>query len=262
MNRRSCCLVPFVCLALSIGCFVSASAQTLDTIRLSSGNWQPMLTENGPHHGFVSHIITEAFALGGVEVEYNYFSWAQAYVLAKKGEFDGSAAWWDRPERREDFFFSDPIAPTTVVFFHSKSLMFNWRTFADLKGLTVGATEGYNYGKEFNEAKETGIINVNISPSDESNLRNLLEGKIDLFPGDLMVTYAQIRDTFSPEESERLTHNPKAIFEEPLFLILSRKVLDNKQMRDRFNEGLTMLKGSGRYDQIITDGLAGKYDIK
>ena len=72
----------------------------------------------------------------------------------------------------------------------------------------------------------------------------------------------RLRDTFTAEEAELLTHNPKAIFEEPLFLILSKKVPGNEQVRDRFNKGLRMLKESGRYDQMIADGLAGKYDAK
>jgi len=33
-------------------------------------------------------------------------------------------------------------------------------------------------------------------------------------------------------------------------------------MCDRYDEGFKMLKGSGRYDHIIADGLAGKYDAK
>jgi len=259
MNRRSLVFVLSVLLT-SIGSSQGTCAQTHDTIQLTSGNWQPMMSENGPHHGFVSHIITEAFALRGVEVEYIYFSWAEAIGLAKEGEYVGSAAWWDRPERHIDFLFSDPIAPSKVVFFFSNGLDFDWSAFEDLAGLTVGATEGYNYGKEFNEAKRKGIINVEIAPSDEINLNKLLEEKIDVFPGDLMVTHAQIRDTFTAEEAEQFTYNPKPVFEEPLFLILSKKIPDNERLLKRFNEGLAMLKESGRYDKIIADGVAGEYD--
>lgn len=262
MNRRNFSFVLSALLALSIGCSAGALAQARDTIRITSFTWQPMFSENGPHHGFVPHIVAEAFALVGVEVEYGFFPWQESFDLAKDGEWDGSAAWWDRPDRHKDFLFSDPVAPTQVVFFHSKSSALDWRTYEDLKGLTVGATEGYDYGKQFNEAKEAGIIKVEITPDDETNLKKLLEGQIDVFPGDLMVTYAQIRDTFTPEEAEQFTHSPKSVFEEPLFLILSRKVPDNEQMLKRFNEGLAMLKKSGRYDEIIADGVAGKYDTK
>ncbi len=55
------------------------------------------------------------------------------------------------------------------------------------------------------------------------------------------------------------THHPKAINEDPMYLLLSKKVAGNEAMRDLFNEGLLQLKAGGRYDQIIADALAGKY---
>ena len=89
------------------------------------------------------------------------------------------------------------------------------------------------------------------------------EGRpLDVFPGDVMVTYEQIRKTFSDEEAAHFTHHPKPIAERPVYLILSKKIPGNEQMRDLFNEGLNMLKDSGKWEQIIADGLAGKYDAK
>ena len=74
-----------------------------------------------------------------------------------------------------------------------------------------------------------------------------------------MVTYAQIRDIFSEEQAALFTHHQKPINDQPMYLMLSKKVPGNEEMRDRFNEGLRQLKESGRYDQIIADALAGEY---
>ncbi len=71
MRRILTCLVASCFLIL--GCGVAA-AQTSKTIRLTNG-WQPYLSKDVPHHGFASHIVTEAFALVGVEVEYGFFPW-------------------------------------------------------------------------------------------------------------------------------------------------------------------------------------------
>ena len=71
-----------IALALSLG--AGAFAQTLDTIRLTNGDWQPFYSKDAPHHGFVSHIITEAFALVGVETEYGFFPWARQ--TGKRGD--------------------------------------------------------------------------------------------------------------------------------------------------------------------------------
>ncbi len=86
-----------------------------------------------------------------------------------------------------------------------------------------------------------------------------MKGRIDVFPGEVMVTYEQIRDTFSEQEAALFTHHAKPIVDKPLFVLLNKDVPGNEHMRDLFNEGLKQLKESGRYDQIIVDALAGKY---
>ena len=75
------------------------------------------------------------------------------------------------------------------------------------------------------------------------------------------MTYEQIRDTFSEEEAALFTHHPKPISKAPVHVILSKKVPESEQMRDLFDEGLRRLKESGKYDEIMADGLGGKYAI-
>ncbi len=256
MRRILTCLVASWILIL--GCGVAA-AQTSKTIRLTNGEWQPYLSKDTPHYGFASHIVTEAFALVGIEVEYGFFPWKRSFKIAKEGTWDGSVVWVDSDERREHFLYSDAVVPSTYRFFHLKSTDFDWNSYEDLKDLRIGGTLEYSYGKSFDAAEEAGVIRTHRAPNDETNLKKLLKGRIEVFPGEVMVTYAQIRDTFSEEDAALFTHHPKAINEDPLYLLLSKKVAGNEAMRDLFNEGLKRLKESGRYDQIIAGALAGKY---
>ena len=235
------------------------AAQASEKVRLTNGEWQPFLSKDIPHQGFASHIITEAFALVGVEVEYGFFPWARSMKLAKEGTWDGSAVWGDSEERREGFYFSDPVVPSTWVFFHLADRDFDWSSYEDLKDLKVGGTVEYFYSEDFEAAEKAGVFNAFRGRSDEVGLQNLLKSRIDVFPGDLMVTYAQIRDTFPSDQAARFTHHHKRIIEKPLYLFFSKKVPGNEQMRDRFNDGLKQLKESGRYDQIFADATAGKY---
>jgi polar amino acid transport system substrate-binding protein len=167
--------------------------------------------------------------------------------------------WLESDERREVFFYSDAVVQNWTGFFHLKDSGFDWDSYEDLTDVKIGATLGYNYGKEFGAAEAAGIIKTRRVSSDETNLKKLLKGRIDVFPGEVMVTYAQIWDTFSPEDAALFTHHPKAIHESSMHLLLSKKVAESEAMRDLFNDGLRQLKASGRYDQIIADGLAGKY---
>ncbi len=251
-----------VAVALSIALFLgggSAYAQAQDTVRLTTGKWQPFTSKSAPDYGFASHIVTEAFALVGVEVEYGFFPWKRAMKLARDGKWDGSIVWYDTEERRADFFYSDAIAPATNSFFHLKSYQFDWGLFEDLEDLRIGGTSEYSYGTAFDAAEQAGIFRTHRAISDEVGLTNLLKGRIDVFPGELVVTYEQIRDTFSKEDAALFTHHPKHISKTPLYLLLSKEVPENDEMRDRFNEGLKRLKESGKYDEIIADGIGGKY---
>ncbi len=128
-----------------------------------------------------------------------------------------------------------------------------------MRGIRIGGTSEYAESKEFDAAEKAGIIKTNRAPSDEIGLKKLLRGRIEAFPGEVMVTYAQIRDTFSQENAALFTHHPKAINEDTMYLLLGKKVAGNEAMRDLFNEGLKRFKESGQYDQIIADALAGKY---
>ena len=249
-------------ITLSIALFLgggSAFAQAQDTIRLTTGKWQPFTSKSAPHYGFASHIITEAFALVDVEVKYGFFPWKRAMKLAREGKWDGSAIWYDTEERRADFFYTDPIATATNSFFHLKSYQFDWDEFEDLEDVRVGGTSEYSYGAEFDAAEQAGVFRTYRAISDEVGLTNLLKGRIDVFPGELLVTYEQIRDTFSKEDTTLFTHHPKAISRLPLYLLLSKKVPGNEKIRILFNEGLRQLKEGGKYDEIIADGLGGKY---
>ena len=234
-------------------------AYAAETVRITNGEWQPFLSEHAPHYGFASHIVTEAFALVGVEVEYGFFPWKRSMELAKNGRWDGTAVWSETEERKEDFYYTDAVAHQRLYLFHLKSLPFDWNTLEDLRGTKIGGTVEYSYGEEFDAAEEAGVIFIDRASKDEQGLRKLLKGRVEVFAGEIMVTYEQARDVFSEEEAASITHNITPIDERPMFLLLSKAVDGNERLRDLFNQGLKRLKDSGRYDQIIADGIAGKY---
>ncbi len=249
----------FVLVALTLFGGGDIGARAAETIRITNGEWQPFLSKDVPHHGFASHIVTEAFKLVGVEVEYGFFPWSRAMKLAREGTWDGTAVWGTNEERRQQFHFTNAVVPTTYVFFHLKTTAFDWDDYDDLGDLKVGGTVAYSYSEAFEAAEAAGVFRTIRGRSDEVGLKNLLKGRIDVFPGEVMVTYEQIRDTFTEQEAALFTHHAKPIVDKPLFVLLNKDVPGNEHMRDLFNEGLKQLKEIGRYDQIIADALAGKY---
>ena len=111
-----------LCLAIAM----TQAASAGETIRITNGEWTPYLSEHLPHYGVSSHIVTEAFALVDVEVEYGFFPWQRSFKLAKSGEkWDGSAVWYYSEERARHFHYSDAVNQVEMAFFHLKDASFD-----------------------------------------------------------------------------------------------------------------------------------------
>ena len=241
--------------------FGAAAALAGTSIRITNGEWEPYLSQYSHEYGFASHVISEAFKLEGVTVQWGFFPWKRAYEMARVGkEWDASAVWWPTDEAKEAFLISDPVVHTSFVFFHLTSRSFAWKSMDDLKGITIGVTRGYDYGKPFMEAYKSRIFAVDEVTTDEQNFGKLLKGRIDVFPNDPIVGSAQIRNNLSAADAQRLTHHPTEFSKSTLSLIISRRAENAPQLLEKLNTGMKKLKKNGRLDQMEKDLRDGKYD--
>ena len=236
-----------------------AGSESSKSIRLASGEWSPYQSEHLKHYGVASRIVTEAFDLEGIHVTYGYFPWARSMEYAQTGEWDGTFLWFDTPERRNDFYISDPVVDIQYVFFYLKKTPFDWKNINDLKGMSIGGTLKYDYGEVFQEAEEKGVINVQRAPKDVLSFRKLLGGRIQIFPNDLDAGYELLRENFTPSQIEQFTYHPKALKSAPHHLLLSKKVKTNQTMIEIFNRHLKELKANGKVDQYLAESRQGKY---
>lgn len=229
------------------------------TLRLTTSEFAPSYSEKLKHFGLVPHIVTEAFALEGVKVEFTSFPWARAYSYVKSGKWDGSCCWFNKAERHAEAFHSEPVIFSTYVFFHLKNYEFDWKTLDDLKDIQIGGTIEYTYSKDFREAEEAGKILVERAPSDVINFRKLLRGRIDIFPQNTEVGFDNLLNNFTPEERELITFHPQPIVKQGVHLLLSKKDPKNEKMMELFNRGLKRLRDSGKIDQFVKASRRGEY---
>lgn len=230
-----------------------------EIIRITTGEHPPYLSENLKHKGVGLRIIKEAFALEGVKVEYGFFPWKRSYMLAKQGKWDASATWGHNSERDKYFYFSDPLYPAISAFFHLKSYPFDWNTLDDLKGLSIGATQTYAYTPEFLQAIENKTLDIELISSDETNLRKILKGRIDIFPLNIDVAGTLLETRFTQQERNAITYHPRPLYSIYTHLIFSKKVERNIRMHKLFNNGLKRLKESGKLDQYLQESQKGHY---
>lgn len=248
-----------ICLVLSF----SFSSFAENKIRIAVGEWVPFTSKDLKYYGLFSRIVSEAFALEDIKVEYGWFPWKRALTLIEFGEWDSSPGWSRKPEREKYAYFSDPLYESKAVFFHLKSFPFDWNSYDDLKGITIGATIGYMYGKNFEQAEKDGKLLVERVPTDEQNFRKLLKGRIKLFPASLETGIGTLNKNFSSTQVKLVTYHEKPYRQKAVYhLIFSKKIDRNKKMLKLFNKGLRCLKNSGKYDQYIEESQRGYYIIK
>lgn len=225
-----------------------------ETLTLASGDWPPYVSTQLQHDGLTARIVRAAFARAGMEVDVRFFPWPRAMLAAERGQVDATFVWSHKPERDEKFLFSDSVGQYGYVLFYPKAAPFEWHSLADLAGRRIGGTLSYNYGDEFLQADKDGQLRVEWVHSDELNWRKLMAGRIDTFPQDLHVGYAQLADLFPADEAARITHHPTPL--KPLtsmHVLFPKKLAQSSQRLQKFNEGLRQLQAEGTIERYLQE---------
>lgn len=227
-------------------------AEVGDTVRVATGEWPPFTSQKLPAGGPMTEIVSEAFALVGIRVEYGYFPWRRGYEYAKDGRWDGSIGWeCNTPKHELDFVLSQPILVVDKVLYSRKESGFDWRDVGSLARWRLGAADGYSYGSAWDLAVKTHQISVETVPLDEQNLRKLLAGRVDVVAIEAEVATYLLATQFDPKAANLLVAHPKILTRSPICFALSRQTGRGEALMKRFNEGLQKLKASGRYAKIL-----------
>jgi len=234
-------------------------------IHLTTEEYIPFTSRKLKHFGVFSHIVSEAFRLEGVEVEYAFHPASRSFKLAQTGEVDGTIPWAYRTEREADFLYSDPILNVGgEYFFHRRDFQFDWdatiKDYRTLNSARFGAIFSYDYGKAFQDAEASGVINVTRVSSLERLLKMLLNHRIDIaMSKDWVARYALLLE-FSADEHAKLTSRPETAEPPSYDYLLFSKLRPNAQLLlETFNAGLKKLHASGRYDIMLKDFEKGEY---
>jgi polar amino acid transport system substrate-binding protein len=245
-----------LCVALCVPLAAAAGP-----VRVTSGEYPPYTGEHLLHGGFVNHVVTEAFNTMGYEVRFKYYPWARAFAFARDGTADAVAYVYMTERRGRDYLFSDPVTHERLVVFTKKETKIpEWTSFKDFKGLRIGATRDFSYTDEFWRLAEKGVLTLDVANNDTSNFAKLIEKRIDVFFADELVGFTVLRERFAPAIGDMIKSSERAIAEHTGTIGFTRKTPRGAKLRDVFNQGLQELKASGRFQDMYSDLLEGKYN--
>lgn len=221
------------------------------TVVVGTGEWPPYVESRAPGHGIMSQAITAIFNAAGYSVKYAFEPWNRAKQLVRDGEQDVLMPAYCSSARAEHYRCSKPVFTGRMVLFHRSAMQFSWQSIKDLEDYRIGATLGYFYGKAFDDAEQSGRLHVVRISSDDTNMRLLMLGRIQLYPQDEAVGYAMIKQLFPPSQWHLITNAPNPLNTSPLCLLFTRSGPRGRHLQEVFNQGLARFRQDGRLKRIL-----------
>lgn len=220
------------------------------TVVLVTGEWAPYTSEKMDGQGFFTEVVSAVFKEMAVQTKIEFVPWARAEEMVKAGTAFAAIPYTDTDERKAIFDFSDQVANSTGRFFVLQdgkvAKTFDWKVYADLKAYSFGGVPGYWYEKPFKDAG----LKVEYTDSEESNIKKLYSGRVDVITTDELVGWQIIKKLYPTEISKfRTLKNPTNSSE--LKLMVSRKYPDAKATLTSFNTALAKIKKNGVYAGIL-----------
>ncbi|WP_206208650.1 substrate-binding periplasmic protein [Vogesella mureinivorans] len=222
------------------------------TVRFSNQEYAPYMAENLPFGGILTRVVTEVFRRGNVSVRYGWYPNNRAIQMARTGDVDGSLGWTPNAERQKDLLFSEEVLPFRMVLFQRLGETYTWKTLEDLAPYRFGITAGNFYSDTFTRLQHNGVLKVDVTTDDISNLRKLAAGRIDLFPMEGEAGQLTTRLQLPPAMAARIVPQAREYWSTPLCVVIWRGHPQAGELVRRFNRELKKMKDSGELALLIT----------
>ncbi len=237
------------------------SSLTKSVIQIATGEYPPWVSESQPQMGFISAIITRAFALENIQVRYVFMPWKRAYQDTSVGKYDATSYWYPSRERQQQFLYSDVLYTQEEHFFyHTAKPLKEWNDLEDLRHFKIGLSDGYTYIPELWKAGATGLLQIETAMGDDLNLAKLLQRRIDLFPVDRRMALQVLRTMQPKPAAGKLAYHPKPLVVTTSHLLFPKVLSASGNWRQSFNAGLKQLTQRGDYDALVKQFEAGDFD--
>lgn len=217
-----------------------------ERISLATLNWAPYVGEELKGFGFTTEIVTRVFAHAGYDTNIAFMPWARVLLHMSRGDYDAMYPAYGSEQRSRIYALTDPFAQSPLVLYKRKQDAISYTRLRDLEGYRIGVVRGYVNSPAFDAAT---YLEKEPTTSDESNLRKLFRGRIDLAVIDLY-TSQHLLETRIPQAREALEPMGPPLQIKPLYVGVSREVEKYASMVADFNKSLRILSENGALESI------------
>ena len=236
--------------ALLVSLAVSPSLQAAETVTIvAEDDFYPYSHgAGGKPEGFAVDIVRAAYKAVGVDVDLKVMPYQRGMDETKDGKQVGVFDTAKQPRYDADYVFHDtPLAQQTLMIWAPAASTATGLKEEDLKGKSVGITQGYDYTASFDGST---VIRKQEAPSDQTMLRKLALGRTDYAICDEKV--AQSVSGSDPSLKGKVKP-VGSIGGSGLFIAFSRKHPEGAKWAARLEEGLKTIHADGSYERIEAD---------
>ncbi len=244
-------MLKYLYILLVFVCVTTSAYSSDNTVKLTSGEWEPFITPRKPYKGVALDIIERAFDKSDYKVKWGFFPWGRAYSLAAHGTWDGTAIWIKTPERMKDYIFSAPVLINQEVLICNNSTKANWSSLEDLLPLRIGITmfSAHPYQQKFFAKNNREILQL---PTYETIYKSLISNRIDCTILNSSVHQHFMETTFKDKKNAFFVAQ-KTFPANLTHLAISKRTKNAREIIKAFNIGLRELIRSGEYSSLINN---------
>lgn len=222
-------------------------ALAADKVILVTNTYEPYVFTEGDRPGLFSEVVTAAFEAVGVEVVIQFRPWKRCEMLVREGRVFGAYPYSDTPQHYSYAWHSNTIWRDRSVFFYKRSRFkhYDFTSFEAMKELRIAGTVGNAYVETFQKAGLT----LDMATTEKSGIMKIWESRADLFAEEEAVGRALIAKHF-PDSQALFGVTPTAWRTTSLSIMVSKKFPGSKELMNRFNKGLQIIRSNGVYDRI------------
>lgn len=226
-----------------------AAERVLIQLQAAADPWPPYIDDQHPHGGISVQLANAALQTQGYQVINRMMPWARALEETRQGRIDLVLdAWWSQ-DRSRDFLYSRPYTDGPVKFIKRKQYPFEFRSMADLNGLTIGLVRHYAYDEELLKARNYTPFEVT---DFMQSIEMLIKGRIHLAIENELVARARIK-TEAPALAAQIDFGEEPLSNNYVYIISGYKNPRHVEIIAAFNRGLDIILNNGTYAHIMQE---------
>ena len=199
-------------------------------------------------------VTREVVEQAGYEADIKVVPWARCIAMIKNGDADVLGNVYLKQERKQFMHYSEePIFNFKQFLYVKKDNDFNFDGDLDsLSNYKIGTRIGFSYGKDFDNAAKAKVIQTRPLSDTHKNMKKLIAGRVDMIIENPMNLVSDLEYVGSKHLMEEVRLAKPAINSQRSYIVTSKKSRHGETLIGKINQALLDLKGSGKFEQIMS----------